>query len=263
MVIGNISRNISFQTVFNDSIENTFTSLNENGYTGIELNLPDLYNDIAPDRLRYLLDSRGLSMHYLATGAYAKQRQFSLSSVDETLRQASVSGLMDNIAYASKLGCGVIVGFFKGSACESKDAAKDALLRSVRQVTAFAEDAGVTILLEVTNSKETSVLTTLQEGADFVDIVASANIRLLADTYHMNLEEENTSDIFGSYLKYIPHIHLSDDNRLLPGFGSLDFKAIIQKLDTLGYSGTFAIEGNIKENITEDLKNVSQYFRGL
>lgn len=263
MKIGSVSRDISIQTVYNTTLENTFFSLKEHGFTGIELNLPELYCDITPSKLRNVLDSWGLSMNYLATGAYAKKRHLSLSSPDEDLRIASVTGLMQNIAYASDLGCGVIVGFFKGTFCDNKDAAMNALYKSICQVVSYAENKDVTVLLEITNSKETSVLTCLQEGASFVDAIGSSNIRLLADTYHMSIEEDNILNAFNSYLNYLPHIHLSDDNRFLPGFGSLDFRTVVQKLDSLGYSGTFAIEGNINHSVDEDLKHVSEYLGSI
>ena len=79
------------------------------------------------------------------------------------------------------------------------------------------------VLIEATNHKEASIIRTLKEGARAIDFLDCPFIRLLADTYHMNIEEPSLVDSLSEYMNYYPHLHISDDNRAYPGLGSLDF----------------------------------------
>jgi sugar phosphate isomerase/epimerase len=81
----------------------------------------------------------------------------------------------------------------------------------------------VQVLIEATNHKEASIIRTLKEGARAIDFLDCPFIRLLADIYHMNIEEPSLLDSLSEYMDYYPHLHISDDNRAYPGLGSLDF----------------------------------------
>jgi sugar phosphate isomerase/epimerase len=52
--------------------------------------------------------------------------------------------------------------------------------------------------------------------------------------------------------------HLSDNTRHFPGFGAMDFAAIIRTLDELGYQGKLAIEGNVRTSFTSDVEVAMQ-----
>ncbi len=257
---------ISVQTSFpaqNEgfSFSEVLSSLRENGFYGIELNIPDLYDAISPDSLKKKLEAYELKMDYLATGAFAKKHRLSLSTPDDDLRGLSVEGLIQNIHYASELGCGIILGFFKGGPNEDRQSAASLFEKSVCTVLPLAEKLKVTILLEITNHLECSVLNTLEEGATLIHKIGSPYVKLLADTYHMNIDEP---DLYLSLKKYagcFPHLHLSDNTRSFPGYGSLDFTGIINTLQKAGYTGSYALEGNLQNGLLNDIRSSASFLR--
>lgn len=230
--------------------------LRDLGFAGVELNLPDL-EVIAPETLAGLLNEYGLRLTYLATGAYAKVRGLSLSSGDEQVRKAAVEGCIANLEYAGRAGVGVILGFFKGGPMEEETAAKAVLIRSLREICAGTQAPGP-ILLEATNRKETAVVRTLREAEEVLTAVGDPRLRILPDTYHMNIEETNSMAEVERLLPHICNLHLSDDNRYLPGLGSLEFGTILRQLCDMGYKGTVGLEGNVKQTLAADLTESAQ-----
>jgi sugar phosphate isomerase/epimerase len=68
------------------------------------------------------------------------------------------------------------------------------------------------------------------------------NFGLMADLYHMNIEDV---DIYASLRAAQPHlkfIHFTDNNRHWPGSGHLDFPRIVAVLRDIGYAGFVSLE---------------------
>lgn len=242
-------------------LEELFDLLRCEGFYGVELNLPDL-GLMNPGELKTLLDRHHLKMDMLATGVYARQRGLSLSSAEPLARTKAVRGCMDNIDYAASIGCGIILGFFKGGPGGDMDTSVNYFLESMEKLKPYIEQKKVPVLIEATNHKETSIIKTLAEGARITDILGSPYIQLLADTYHMNIEEPSVLDSLEQYKDYYPHLHISDDNRAFPGLGSMDFPAIYRRLVQIGYRGTLAVEGNIQASWLEDTRRSAAYLHG-
>jgi len=75
----------------------------------------------------------------------------------------------------------------------------------------------------------------------------------------MNIEER---DLIGALKEFAPHfdsVHLSDNNRLCPGLGAVDFERIIDALRQMGYNGGVAIEAEIEESFEKDLERSMRY----
>lgn len=227
--------------------------LSKYGFSGIELNLPDL-SAISDNTLQKLLGSLELRLTYIATGAYAKARGFSLSSPDPVLRRKSIEGCKENIRYASQFHCGIIIGFFKNQPSDKKENAEHYLTDSLIQLSDFARELNVQILLEATNRYESSVANALTDTFQIVHQIGSPMISILPDTFHMNIEECDPFHALRVCSGHYPNVHLSDNNRFFPGMGCIPFERYIQTLDDLQYQGTLGIEGNILQNPETDLE---------
>ena len=70
-----------------------------------------------------------------------------------------------------------------------------------------------------------------------VDEVNSSFIKLLVDTFHMNIEERSMTESIKPAKGYIGHVHFSDNNRLAPGQGHIDFRSIAKILQAIDYQG--------------------------
>ena len=79
-------------------------------------------------------------------------------------------------------------------------------------------------------------------------------LRILPDTFHMNIEEQSTPGSLARFAGLYESVHISDNNRLFPGLGGIDFGGILRFLRDAAYQGGIAIEGNIRDSFEEDLR---------
>jgi D-psicose/D-tagatose/L-ribulose 3-epimerase len=226
--------------------------LQQFGFTGIELNIvrPER---IEPGHLQGLLAEYGLRMTMFASGATANAEGLSLSHADQSLRTASVRRCTEFIDFAAAFGAGVIVGFLKGSAGPGKDAAAGRLRDSLARLESHAREREVPLLIEATNRYESSVANSLGETADLIRGFQNPYLRILPDTYHMNIEERSMLAALVRYGDLYDSVHISDNNRYFPGLGAIDFYAVMRFLKDVGYHGSVAIEGNLRGGFEEDL----------
>ncbi len=251
---------ITFQTTFTqtNSFISTLETLNKLGFYGIEINLPNL-DEISTTELKKVVSSNNLDITYLATGAYAKKRNLSLSSKNTHARQLAIDGCFENILYASELNAGIILGFFKSNPKNEAEQNSEAFTDSINRISDFAKKQNVNILIEATNRYESIVMNSISETTNFVQKLDKPNLSMLPDTFHMNIEETDFAQSLSDSKNYFSNIHFSDNNRLFPGLGAIDFKSYFDCLSSINYNGTIAIEGNVKSNICEELRTSAKY----
>jgi sugar phosphate isomerase/epimerase len=71
-------------------------------------------------------------------------------------------------------------------------------------------------------------------------------VRLVADTYHMNIEEDDPAASVRRYGDLIGHVQLGDSARWQPGTGHVDFAAFVAALHDVGFGGWLALECNLR-----------------
>jgi D-psicose/D-tagatose/L-ribulose 3-epimerase len=232
-------------------------------FSGVELNIvrPER---IVPDDLKDYLNGYGLPMTMFATGATAKALQLSLSSTDEPVRRRSVEKCLEFIEFARLFGAGVIVGFLKGGPAPDREQRRQSFRASLLEVAPRALEMKVPLLVEATNRYESAVANSLDDTCDLISPFAdNPLVRILPDTFHMNIEER---DQFGSLSKHralYDSIHISDNNRFFPGFGAIRFAELFSFLAKTGYSGGLAIEGNIKKDLLSDIRRTVEFLEPL
>jgi sugar phosphate isomerase/epimerase len=67
-------------------------------------------------------------------------------------------------------------------------------------------------------------------------------VKLLADLYHMNIEEVNLAEAIRKVGPLVGHVHFADSNRKAAGMGHTDFASIVVALREVGYSGYLSAE---------------------
>lgn len=100
----------------------------------------------------------------------------------------------------------------------------------------YAQKKGVVLAVEAINRYETQFLNTLQEASEFVLQVDHPNVRTMADTYHMNIEEKDPADSIRKYGYLLQNLHLADSNRCAPGDGHFDFASVVQALNDIHFT---------------------------
>ena len=232
-------------------------------FSGVELNVvrPER---IDPDDLKDYLNRFGLPMTMFATGATAKALELSLSSPDEPVRRRSVDRCLEFVDFARLFGAGVIVGFLKGGAGSDLEKRRESFRSSLLEIARRAREKQVPLLIEATNRYESAVANSLDDTHELVS-AASDNpfVRILPDTFHMNIEERDQFASLKKYAALYDSIHISDNNRYFPGFGAIRFAEIFKFLVESGYSGGLAIEGNVKQDLLSDIRGTVEYLAPL
>ena len=123
----------------------------------------------------------------------------------------------------------------------SRDTAGQQLIDFLRMVADEADKTGVTIAIEPLNRRESNVLNSVAEGVELAQAVDRAPIRVLADLYHMQEENEPLDTVVENAV-WLTHVHVADSGRLAPGTGSYPYAAFFGHLRATGYSGRIAVE---------------------
>ena len=106
----------------------------------------------------------------------------------------------------------------------------------------IAEDCGVVLGMEVLNRYEGYMINTCREGLDFIHAVDSPYVKVMLDTFHMNIEEDNMAAAIRLAGKDLCHLHLGEQNRQVPGKGSMPWAEIGQALRDINYQGAAVME---------------------
>ena len=125
---------------------------------------------------------------------------------------------------------------------------------SVMELAPIADRLKTPLLIEAVNRYESPVGHSLADTWDIARRAGSPFVWILPDTFHMNIEESNMRQAICAHQACFGSFHLSDNNRHFPGFGALDFGAIIGMLDEVGYQGKLAIEGNVRTSFIADVE---------
>jgi len=134
------------------------------------------------------------------------------------------------------------------------------LTAQLEELAECAQAEGVQLWVEPVNRYETHLLNRLGDAASLIASLEHPNLGIVADFFHMALEEPDIPSAIQENSTAIGHVHLADSNRRLPGQGTTDFKSALQALIQTGYTGWLAFEcGEPGDNI----KAASQYFRDL
>jgi sugar phosphate isomerase/epimerase len=116
------------------------------------------------------------------------------------------------------------------------------MVAAVREITARAAQRNLRVAIELLNRYEAHLLNSADEGLRFVGEVGAANLGLLLDTYHMNIEEAHLPRAIENANGNLFLFHAADSNRQAVGRGHTDFRAIATALRTIGYRGDVILE---------------------
>ncbi len=115
-------------------------------------------------------------------------------------------------------------------------------VEGVREVAGVAGDCGVLYCLEVLNRFEGYLINTAAEGARFVSQVGHPSVKVMLDTFHMNIEEDSIGGAIRTAGSALGHFHTGECNRRVPGKGRTPWKEIAEALHDIRYDGAVVME---------------------
>ena len=129
-------------------------------------------------------------------------------------------------------------------------------VKNVRTVGKIAQECGVDYCLEVLNRFEGYLLNTCAECRQFVEEVDVPAVKIMLDTFHMNIEEDSMTEAILLAGDRLGHFHVGENNRRLPGKGNLPWYQIGSALRAIGYDKNGVMEPFVKSGgkVGSDIK---------
>jgi len=227
--------------VYWGSLEESMRSAKDLGFDAIEIfpPSPDYFKTIDAAKLA---QQTGLEIAAVGTGAGWLKHKLSLADAEPQIRARAMEFLSSMLVAATQLQAPMIIGSMQGRSGPgaTKAQAKAHLREGLERLDAQAKAIGGNILYEPLNRYETDQCNTLAQGTELIRGLSST--KLLADWFHMNIEE---ADMVESILKAgtaIGHVHFADTNRLAVGSGLLSVQPLIDALGQIGYCGCLSAE---------------------
>ena len=228
---------------FKENLKESIKKVANLGFDGAELAVRNP-KDLKIDDVIKIIKENNLEVPAIGTGQAYGEEGLSFSDPDEVVRKTAVERINDQIVFASNFNAQVIIGLIRGKIEDgvNKVEAEEWTIDCLRKCTEFAKEYNIRLTLEPVNRYESNFINTLNEGIEFIKRVGVTNLGLLADTFHMNIEEVSIYDSIVQVKDYITHVHFADSNRWAPGCGHLDFAKIVQTLKKIGYQGYVSAE---------------------
>ena len=119
-----------------------------------------------------------------------------------------------------------------------------------------AKERGIVLGMEVLNRFEGYLINTAEEAVKFVTEVGMDNVKIMLDTFHMNIEEDTMIGAILTAGSLLGHLHVGEANRKLPGQGRMPWAEIGSALRAIGYDGCIVMEPFVLEGgqIARDIK---------
>lgn len=227
----------------NEPIENSFRRLKKYGYDGIEFAAkPDTLDAEEMTALMKKYDMKCTSL----CGIFSEERD--LSASDDAIAQKAVRYLTDSADWAAMVGAPyiIVVPSPVGRTAPPPDVtcrqAWDNAVKNVRTAADYAQKKGVRLVIEAINRYETYLVNTIPKAYQFVQEVNHPAVGVMADLFHMSLEENHMGRSLRLIAPFLWHVHIADNTREAAGMGTTDFKEILEVLREIGYQGALTME---------------------
>lgn len=122
-----------------------------------------------------------------------------------------------------------------------REKAMEQLLQFLEFTASAASRMGIQINIEGLNRTECNMINSLLDAKKIVEVINLPNVTLLADFYHMQMENEPTEHLFQVKDK-LHYVHVADSGRLYPGSGKFPFLNLMNTLQKIEYDGPISIE---------------------
>ena len=215
----------------------------ELGFDGVEVFAPSA-DAVDGDELAALLSRHELQLAAVGTGGGWVCQRLSLTDPDADVRRRARSFVGDIIDLGARFGAPAILGSMQGRFGDgvSRGDALGWLGEALDELGNHARSRGVPLLFEPLNRYESNLAPTLADGATLLRSLQTDGVRLLADLFHMNLEEVDVAAAPRAAGDLVGHVHFADSNRRAVGGGHTDFAPVVAALREIGYGGYVSAE---------------------
>lgn len=170
----------------------------------------------------------------------SSERQNALNFYRETFRKMSIANI-------HSIG-GALYSYWPVDAKENFDKEAD-FKRSVAGMKILADiasDYDIVLNMEALNRFEGYLINVADEAVRYVNEVDRPNVKIMLDTFHMNIEEESFTAAIKTAGSNLGHFHVGEANRRPPRPGRMPWKDIGNALKDINYDGNIVLEPFVK-----------------
>lgn len=216
--------------------------LKEIGFDGVELPV----FEGSPEEYKQTGNTlRGLGLG--ATAVTVMDANVSPISSDKAVRQAATDRLKWVIDRCSDAGaevlCGPLhspLGVFSGKAPTGDERCWG--IETFHDVADYAVGAKVQLAIEYLNRFENYFLTTAADTLAWVNAINKPSCGMMWDSFHAHIEEKKVALVIESIRKRLVHVHISENDRGIPGTGQVNWADTFKTLRKIDYDRWLVIE---------------------
>ena len=229
--------------VFTEGLADGCAKASELGFDAVEI-FPPAAEAIDRAALAELLKRHALGVAAMGTGAGWVARKLTLTHADAAIRREAREFIRGIIDVAGHFGAPAIIGSMQGrwEAATSRAQALSHLADALRELGPYAAGHGVPLLYEPLNRYETNLFNRIGDTAAWLREVSATNVRVLADLFHMNIEEADSAAALRDAGPLVGHVHFADSNRRAIGMGQANIAPMIEALRAINYNGYLSAE---------------------
>jgi hydroxypyruvate isomerase len=213
------------------------------GFSGVEYLVP---YDFPAEAIKARLDTNQVEqvLFNLPAGDWAKGERGIACHPDRV--EEFRAGVDQAVAYAKVLGNSQI-NCLAGIRPQGYDCAtiEATFVDNLKFAAEKLQAAGIKLVMEMINTRDIPgfYLNTTAQALAIRDKVASPNLFLQYDIYHMQIMDGDLARTVEANLAVINHVQLADNpGRNEPGTGEINYRFLFEHLDRIGYQGWIGCE---------------------
>lgn len=257
--------NTRFKSIAQGDWKENMALMHNLGFQGVELAIKDP-KTINVEELKIELRKYKLFPVAIGTGQAYVDERISLTDDREFIRRKAIERLKNHTDLASVLGCQIIIGLIRGNLGKhgiKRKIKNNYLMNAMSEIARYACKKRVLITIEPLNRYESDCLNKAKDVINLIQQLKFPNLKILLDTFHMNIEETDICNTIILSQPFLSHFHVADSNRRCPGEGHLDFFKIIKALKAIKYTGFLSGEMLPLPDLQTAMKNYCNSIREL
>lgn len=248
------------------TIEEIMERAERYGYEGIEYNFFEWPSQVNWRRIVELIETHRVKVASIGTRHMYLRHKAYLASPFREVREKGLEYVTECFKLADKVEAEIVqAGWaFQGAKLEAsyEETWRNAI-ESLRKIAGIAEEYDKVFVIEYANRYEAQLVNNMNQALKMIEEVASDRVAIMADTFHMNIEDSSFREAIIKANGRLKYMHVADSNRLAPGWGHIDFEEILRALKEIGYEGYLIMEFIPKPDPDTALKQASTYFKKL
>ncbi len=208
------------------------------GFDAVEI-FPPSASAIPQVELRELLQTHGLQVAAIGTGGGWVVNKWTLTHPEAAVRVQARAFIREIIEVAAAFNAPAIIGSMQGrvEVGVEREQATAWIAEALHELGQYAASLGQVLLFEPLNRYETNLFNRVADVTEFLAASGIASVKILADLFHMNIEEASIAGALEAAGDFIGHIHFADSNRRAIGMGHTEVEHVVSALRRIGFQG--------------------------